>query len=142
MSTGNDKIIQSKNIDLNFLDGLPKHLKSILINNQLYSKKDLIDYASLNELRNLNKVRTNESISEKTINDIRKIIPNIYSPVDKFYLNFKPRTINTLRRLGIDNEEELLYHLVNDKVLKNSFGVGKQTIKELMDFIKKINILT
>ena len=137
MSTGNDKIIQSKNIDLDFLDGLPKHLKNILINNQLYSKKDLIDYASLNELRNLKKERSNESISEKTINDIRKIIPNIYSPVDKFYLNFKPRTINTLRRLDIDSEKELLYHLANDKVLKNSFGIGKQTIKELRDFIKK-----
>lgn len=136
MSTGIDKIIQSKNIDLDFLDGLPKNLKSILINNQLYSKKDLIDYASLNELRNLKKVRTNESISEKTINDIRKIIPNIYSPVDKFYLNFKPRTINTLRRLFIDSEKELLYHLVNDKVLKNSYGIGKQTIKELRNFIK------
>jgi hypothetical protein len=138
MSIGNDKIIQSKNIDLDFLDGLPKYLKRVLINNELYSKQDLIDYATLNELRRLKKYNhTFLNISDKTINDIRKIIPNIYSPVDKFYLNFKPRTINTLRRLGIDSEQELLYHLVNDKVLKNSFGIGKQTIKELKDFMKK-----
>lgn len=97
----------------------------------------MIDYASLNELRNLKKERTNESISEKTINDIRKIIPNIYSPVDKFYLNFKPRTINTLRRLDIDSEQELIENLANEKELKKSFGIGKQTIIELRNFIKK-----
>ena len=138
MSTIIDKIIKSKSVDLDFLDSLPKYLKSVLINNKLYSKQDLIDYASLNELRKLEKYKyTSSTISDKTINDIRKIIPNIYCPVDKFYLNFKPRTINTLRRLGIDSEQELIEHLANEKELKKSFGIGKQTIIELRNFIKK-----
>ena len=133
-----DKIIQSKNIDWDFLDSLPKYLKGILINNKLYSKQDLIDYASLNELRKLKKYKyTSSTISDKTINDIRKIIPNIYCSVDKFYLNFKPRTINTLRRLDIDSEQELIEHLANEKELKKSFGIGEQTIKELRSFLKK-----
>lgn len=133
-----DNTFQTKSIDLDFLESLPKHIKSVLINNKLYSKQDLIDYASLNELRKLEKYKyTSSTISDKTINDIRKIIPNIYCPVDKFYLNFKPRTINTLRRLDIVSEEELIEHLANEKELKKSFGIGKQTIIELRNFIKK-----
>lgn len=124
-------------IDNEFLENIPKKIKRILIYNNIFTKEDLINFASQYQLRKLKNIGLESRISDNLIRQIKNIIPNITCPIDEFYSNFTPRTVNNLKRFDVSSKKDLIKLLSNKRFtfFKYSYGVGKKTIEEINNYL-------
>lgn len=117
-----------------FLLSFTTRIRTALINNQIYSKEDLINFAKNYDLKKLQSNCPNQ-LSDKSIKQLERFLPQNIPTVHFFYSQFPTRIQNYLKKNNIQSENDLLIFIKNQQIQYLPSKIGKSTFQYLTDFL-------